>query len=134
MTVLLILTAASFLTAMVSGFVGMAGGVTLFAAMTLFLPFQTIVPVHGVVQLISNSSRTLILLKHVHKRFTAYFVFGVPVGAFAAYLLLSKVERPEWVLLLIAATLLYVVFKPNSFPATDGTLVPQDKFFYHRIS
>ncbi len=62
---LAILAAAAFATSILSAVVGMAGGITLLAVMLLFLEPLAAIPLHGVIQLISNSSRTAIQRKHV---------------------------------------------------------------------
>ncbi len=79
------LTLAAFGTAAISAVVGMGGGVTLLAVMAAALPAPIVVPVHGLVQLTSNGTRTLLFLKHVHWGIFAYYVIpaiiGVSIGA-----------------------------------------------------
>ena len=60
-----VLVAVTLASTMLSGAVGMGGGTLLVAAMANLLPPGAVVPVHGVVQLCSNSSRGLLLLRHV---------------------------------------------------------------------
>ena len=48
---------AAFATSILSAVVGMAGGITLLAVMLLFLEPLAAIPLHGVIQLVSNSSR-----------------------------------------------------------------------------
>jgi len=43
----------------------MAGGITLLSVMLLFLDPFVAIPVHGVIQLVSNGSRTYIQRRHV---------------------------------------------------------------------
>lgn len=62
---LAILAAAAFATSILSAVVGMAGGITLLAVMLLFLEPLAAIPLHGVIQLVSNTSRTAIQRKHV---------------------------------------------------------------------
>ena len=58
---------------------------TLLAVMTLLVPAADVVPLHGVVQLFSNGTRTLLLLRHVHLKIFAIYllpaVAGVLLGA-----------------------------------------------------
>jgi len=103
-------------TATVSGLVGMAGGILLLGAMTFVLPFATLVPLHGIVQLTSNFSRAVILRKNIHKKFFLWFTLGSPIGGFLGYFLLSRINSPEWMLIFTVALLLYVVFKPKKLP------------------
>ena len=75
-----IMSVAAFVTATISGFLGMAGGLTLIAVMTTILPAAWVVPLHGVIQLCSNSSRTLVFLKHVRWRIVAAYAPLLGVG------------------------------------------------------
>lgn len=59
-----LLWGAAFGTAVLSAVVGMAGGITLLAAMLLWLPPLVVIPLHGVIQLASNGSRTWFQRRH----------------------------------------------------------------------
>lgn len=59
-----LLCGAAFGTAVLSAVVGMAGGITLLAAMLLWLPPLVVIPLHGVIQLASNGSRTWFQRRH----------------------------------------------------------------------
>jgi len=59
----------------------MAGGITLLAAMLLFIEPLAAIPVHGAIQLISNSSRTIIQREHVDwSILRRYGLLLVPAG------------------------------------------------------
>ncbi len=75
-----VLTVATFATATVSAIVGMGGGVTLLAVMAALLPAPLVVPLHGVVQLVSNGTRTLLFLREVHVRIFAYYIVPAVAG------------------------------------------------------
>jgi uncharacterized membrane protein YfcA len=79
---LAVLIVATFFTAALSAVVGMGGGVTLLAVMTALLPAAVVVPIHGVVQLTSNGTRTLLFLPHVHWRIFAYYIVPALIGVF----------------------------------------------------
>ena len=66
-----ILAAAALATSVLSAVVGMAGGITLLSVMLLFLDPLVAIPIHGVVMLVSNSSRTVIQRRHVAWRILA---------------------------------------------------------------
>lgn len=63
---LAILWVAALATSVLSAVVGMAGGITLLAVMLLFLEPLVAIPLHGVVQLLSNGSRAWIQRQHLH--------------------------------------------------------------------
>jgi len=59
----------------------MAGGITLLAVMLLYLEPLVAIPLHGVVQLVSNSSRALVQRKHVRWSILArYSLLLLPTG------------------------------------------------------
>jgi uncharacterized membrane protein YfcA len=60
-----VLSAVALATAMLSAIVGMAGGITLLSAMLLILDPLVAIPIHGVVQLVSNGSRSVIQRRHI---------------------------------------------------------------------
>ncbi len=64
-TELAVLALAAFLSSLLSAVVGMAGGIVLLATMLLFLEPLVAIPVHGVVQLVSNGSRAWLQRVHV---------------------------------------------------------------------
>ena len=57
--------AVALLTAILSAVVGMAGGITLLSVMLLFFDPLIAIPIHGAVQLVSNSSRAVIQRAHI---------------------------------------------------------------------
>ena len=81
---LFFLAATSFATAVLSGIVGMAGGITLLAAMLLFLEPLVAIPLHGAIQLVSNGSRTWLQRRHVESwilwRYAALLIPGGLLG------------------------------------------------------
>jgi uncharacterized protein len=82
------LGATAVLTSIVSGVMGMAGGMLLLAVMLLKLEPAVAIPVHGIVQLVSNGSRAYFLRSYV--RWPAVWRFAWPLlpgGALGIWLL-----------------------------------------------
>lgn len=83
--VALALMAASFGTSALTAAFGIGGGAVLLAVLANLLPPPALIPVHGVVQLGSNTGRALMLLRHVARAlllpFLAGSVIGVALGA-----------------------------------------------------
>ncbi|MFK7896850.1 MAG: sulfite exporter TauE/SafE family protein [Myxococcota bacterium] len=76
-----LLCGVSLITAAVSAVLGMAGGIMLLTVMLLYLDPLIAIPVHALVQLASNSSRSVIHAKQI--RFDLFFPFMllvVPAG------------------------------------------------------
>lgn len=73
----------------------MAGGISLLGVMTAVMPPGGIIPIHGVVQLASNFTRTLIFFRHVYWRILFYFAPPAAGGAALAAALWSG-EKLEY--------------------------------------
>ena len=78
------LTAAAFCTSALTAIVGAGGGTALIALMLQTLPPAAAIPVHGAVQLASNTMRVWLFWEHMSWpiiiRFAALMPFGVVVG------------------------------------------------------
>ncbi len=116
MQTMVALVAAALVTATISGILGMAGGVTLLAVMTALLPARVVVPLHGVVQLASNLTRTYAFRKHV--RWQIFIVFAVPavIGIAIATPLWAGLKLTwfrAWIGVFILAFLLWRRFLPR---------------------
>ena len=111
-----ILGVSAVITSIISAVIGMAGGIVLLSIMTLFLPFNVLIPIHGVVQLISNGTRTWFLRANIHWRLFRWFCLGLPFGAFLSIKVIKSLDSNTVPLLLIAALILYAVFKPKKLP------------------
>ena len=60
-----LLCAVAFASAALSAVVGLAGGTVLLAVMLLFFEPAVAIPLHGVIQLVSNGARTVVQGRHV---------------------------------------------------------------------
>ena len=77
------LIVVSFVASTLTATVGLGGGILLISVMPGLIPAAAIVPVHGAVQLASNSSRVLMGVRHIDWRVVWPFVGGSIVGAAA---------------------------------------------------
>jgi len=76
----LIILAAAFVTAIISGIFGMAGGMIFMAVITIFLGVSEAMVVHGAVQGVSNASRSYLLRGDIRWDVLGYKLIGaVPV-------------------------------------------------------
>ncbi len=107
---ILILPIVAGLTAVLSGVIGMGGGMLLLAAMFSCMSHAEAIPSHAAVQLISNSTRTLAFIRHVDWRTVGRFVLGVVPGAALGTWLLISLGTPggsePWLKLLVGAYIL----------------------------
>ncbi|THT96421.1 sulfite exporter TauE/SafE family protein [Lampropedia puyangensis] len=78
-----LLVVASFFTSALTGAFGLGGGLLMLVVMSMALPMATVVPLHGIVQLGSNTSRSIIQRKHIDKALVAWFAIGAVLGVLA---------------------------------------------------
>jgi uncharacterized membrane protein YfcA len=76
-----LLSLAALATAILSAIVGMAGGITLLSVMLLAIEPLVAIPLHGAVQLVSNSSRAVIQRDHLRWDIISRFcILLLPMG------------------------------------------------------
>lgn len=95
----LLLIAAAFVTAILSGVLGMAGGLTLMGLAAWLLPVADAMVFHGATQIASNGSRSLVLRRHIRWRIVGWHALGSTL-AFAVITLIAL--RPDRAAVLIA--------------------------------
>jgi len=87
-TTFVVLAIAALLTSIVSGILGMAGGMMLLAVMLSFMTHAEAIPTHAAVQMASNGTRALAFLPHVDGSAFGRFLLGVLPGGTIGVLLL----------------------------------------------
>jgi len=108
--ILLILIA--FGTSTLTAITGIGGGMMLIAIMPGFIPAAAIVPVHGIVQLFSNSSRALFGLRFLRWEFVLAFISGSVIGGLFAAGITREINL-EYTPLIIAAYILFTIWGPK---------------------
>jgi uncharacterized membrane protein YfcA len=79
--ILIALALTAFLTSVLSAVIGMAGGVTLLGVMLLFLDPLVVIPIHGVIQLVSNSTRVVVQRAHIERSLVLRYAIPLfPMG------------------------------------------------------
>ena len=84
----LVIVLSALATSVISGLVGMAGGVVLMAILINILPVSSAMVLHGITQFTANGSRTLILRRFLLWRLLPGYLVGatVAVAGFSALL------------------------------------------------
>jgi uncharacterized membrane protein YfcA len=124
---LLILIVTVLFTSAVSGTLGMGGGIILLAVMASTLDPALVVPVHGIIQLVSNVTRTLALLRGVAWRVFFLWVPGLFLGAALGVQLYSGAGMPWFRPLIgafVIAFLLWDRFKPKRLAIPPWAFLP----------
>jgi len=116
---LAVLGLAAFVTAILSAVVGMAGGIVLLAVMLLYLPPLVAIPLHGVVQLVSNSARTTAQRSHVDTGVVWRFGLLLLPASFAG-LGLAQSLSPDVARFLIGVFVLLATWLPGALRLDTG--------------
>jgi uncharacterized protein len=102
-----VLVVASFFTSALTAAFGVGGGVAMLALMGLFVPVAALIPVHGAVQLGSNTGRAWHQRANVRMDVAVPFIAGSIVGAIAGAFLV--VQLPDALLKLVLGAFIIVV-------------------------
>ncbi len=110
---------AAFVTATVSGVLGMAGGLLLMGCLLLVLPATTAFVAHGLLQLVSNGWRTWLHRRHVQGRIVGWYAVGSAVAALAVAAVAYVPSKPLTYLFLGLVPLL--VWLPKGVVRLDAS-------------
>ena len=87
-------------TSMLSGLLGMAGGMVLMAVLAATLPIATAMILHGAVQLTANGARAWFLRQHIRWSILPWYAAGAAL-VLALFSMLVLVPEAGWVLVCI---------------------------------
>ncbi len=123
----------AFLGAILSGATGVGGGILLLGGMTLFLPASIILPLHSVIQFVSNFSRMLMNRSGVKWRITRQFFLGIFFGALPGFWIVEKLQTQAYPIILGVA-ILVLTWMPKSNPLSRLLKIPGKFFFLGSIN
>jgi uncharacterized membrane protein YfcA len=107
-----LLVVATLLTSALSAIVGMAGGIALLGVMLLFGDPLVVIPIHGIVQLVSNGSRTYVQRSHVRwDILVRYGALALPMGFVG--LLVARQIPPDGLKAAIGVFVLIATWRPG---------------------
>ncbi|WNC71340.1 sulfite exporter TauE/SafE family protein [Thalassotalea psychrophila] len=95
-------------TSTLAGICAMGGGMILVLILPFFVPATAIIPIHGITQFASNSSRLAFCFKHVYWPFVGQFIIGALVGTalFSTFLInISSQNLPLFISVYLLLTL-----------------------------
>lgn len=90
----------AFVTAMLSGVFGMAGGLVLMGALALVLPVQAAFVTHGILQLVANGWRAFLQRKHVRWDIVGWYALASLIAGGVVALLSFTPSKPLLFLML----------------------------------
>ena len=86
---LFILIAAAFITSSISAVMGMGGGIILLGIMAIIIPEgYMVIALHGIIQLISNTTRTYVFKNYIKKELVKDFLIGAIFGVIASIIII----------------------------------------------
>ena len=103
----ILLVVASFFTSALTAAFGIGGGIAMLALMGLFVPVAALIPVHGAVQLGSNTGRAWHQRANVRFDIAIPFVIGSVIGAIVGAFVV--VQLPDAVLKLVLGVFIVAV-------------------------
>lgn len=109
----LLMAAVAFVTSILSGMLGLAGGMLLLTVLLLRLEPLVAIPVHGIVQLVSNGSRAWFLRAHVRARVIWLFALPLLPAAALGLWVLGRLD-PDFGRILIGGFVLATVWRPSA--------------------
>lgn len=115
--------AAAFLTAMLSGVFGMAGGLLLMGALAAVLPVQAAFVTHGLLQLVANGWRAVLHRKHVRWDIVGWYALASLAAGVAVALLAFTPSKP--LLFLLLGLVPGLTWLPQRWIRLDAARPPQ---------
>ena len=88
--VAVLLVVASFFTSALTATFGVGGGIAMLMLLGLYVPVAALIPVHGAIQLGSNTGRTWHQRRHVRWSVASPFLAGSLVGAIGETVISEK--------------------------------------------
>lgn len=106
------LIALSFLTSLMTAALGLGGGILMVAAMASVVPPAALIPVHGLVQLGSNSGRALLFHRFIRRSIVLWFLLGAVVGVTIGAQVAVRLPR-EVLLVVVGGFVLVTTWMPS---------------------
>lgn len=116
------IVASAFATALLSGIFGMAGGLVLMGALALVLPVSAAMVTHGVLQMVANGWRAILLRRHVEWRIVGHYALASLAAGVCVALASFVPSKPVLYVLLGLVPLL--VWLPPQWLALDAARRP----------
>lgn len=113
------LIAVVFITSLLSGIFGMAGGLILLWVLLLILPIGTAIAIHGIIQIVSNLSRIFYSYKYVDLRVMGLVWIGVICAAMIFFWL--RYEPNLTMVMMVIGCISLLVWLPPHWLVLDAS-------------
>ncbi len=113
-----LLAAIAFLTAMLSGIFGMAGGLVLMGALAFLLPVSAAFVTHGILQLVANGWRAILHRQHIC--WPILFTYGLASAAAGGVIALVAFAPSKPLLFLLLGLVPMLVWLPKNWVRLDA--------------
>ena len=107
-----ILCFSSFLTSVITASFGLGGGVLLIIIMVSIMNPLVIIPIHGIIQISSNSSRAIMLRKNIDYTYLPSFMIGSLFGVGIAAIILIDLPK-HLIQSAIGIFIIYSIYAPQ---------------------
>ena len=101
-----IITIVALLGSIISGVFGIGGGILLISVMAQYFSPTLLIPLHAVVLLVSNISRSAMSFKNIKWKITLHFALGCPIGVGLASFFVTKIPEGAFQIILGSAIIL----------------------------
>lgn len=112
----ILLIVVSVFTSAITAAFGVGGGATLLALMANILPANAVIPVHGVVQLGSNTGRVLTMRHFIRWRMTLWFIGGCAIGSLIGGQIVISIPK-NWLQVILGGFILVMCWEPFKIKA-----------------
>ncbi|MBR7890227.1 sulfite exporter TauE/SafE family protein [Marinomonas sp. A79] len=122
----ILLSMAIVFASAITSITGMAGGVLMFSAMSVFMPVKPLIAIHGVVQVFNNAARGWFLRAHIRWAMCFPFLIGTIMGAALTTFFIVQYVGQFFPLLILVLLIVYTLFKPKRLPQVKI----RDKYYF----
>ena len=116
----LTVTSVAFVSSTLTALVGAGGGTGLLLVMLWFVPAASVVPVHGCIQLVSNTARVVLFRRHMHWPAIIRFVIPMPAGVYVGLQLHGMMSQAALQLVIAGFVLLSLLVRVPDTAAGRG--------------
>lgn len=117
---ILVISLTAFATSTVTAIIGAGGGTALLLVMLYFVPAASVIPVHGCVQLVANTTRVFLFWRHMHWPVIARFILPMPLGVYVGLQIHHMMSEVILQLVIAGFVLLSLLIRKGGGQSSQG--------------